>query len=531
MNLCTETTPAPSCAPARRSGRGRTVGFATFVAAVTVIFCAAVTTVEFSSVPVAGLRSVLILIPQVGAVVAATGAVVALLALNRVLFAALFPLFALIGAVVANYMLSIGVGLTPVSIEIALVNDAAMWLTVVTPSLLGWLAGAAAFAAAASFVRWRMVREPGRRRGALIAVGALALLILPPALSARVSGAVSARLPYAIYFATRDYLSNRKAVASERSNFATLDVEPPAVQPDIIFVLGESLRADHLPFNGYERMTMPRMSADTALVSLSHIRSHATHTYASVPHILTGCDSTMADSAFASQSVITLFRRGGYRTAWFANQDLASSYAYFAHEADTLIWGNAARSVYTYGKWLDTDLLPSLGEWLASPAGKPSMAVVHTIGSHWWYKSHYPDSARNFMPDTPTKEISTLSREQIVNAYDNTILATDDFLARLTALLRDRCAIVVYISDHGESLGEGGVWLHATESEPLHYPACMIWFSDAYRRAYPGKVEALRRRSAQPAATDAIFHTLLDGAGLRTSALDRSRSFFNRSDE
>ena len=224
---------------------------------------------------------------------------------------------------------------------------------------------------------------------------------------------------------------------------------------------------------------------------------------------MTKADPADPVAPYNDQSFVTLFKKAGYSTAWFANQSISQSYAYFAHECDSLIYCNGAKSDYSYDKWLDADLLPMIGGWLGK-SGNPKLAVVHTIGSHWWYKSHYTDRQTRFRPDISNKEIAASTAEQIINAYDNTIIATDEFLAGLFDSLRGRNAVVLFISDHGEGLGENGVYLHASENEAIHYPACFIWYTPEYARLFPDKVAAARRGKDLRHTTEAIFHTALD---------------------
>ncbi|MDE7101219.1 MAG: sulfatase-like hydrolase/transferase, partial [Bacteroidales bacterium] len=103
---------------------------------------------------------------------------------------------------------------------------------------------------------------------------------------------------------------------------------------------------------------------------------------------------------------------------------------------------------------------------------------------------------------------------------------TDRFLAGLIARIRHRNAILIYISDHGENMGEQGEYLHATGYEPTHRPACLIWYSDAYAENFPEKIHALKANRNKNANTDAMFHTVIDAALLKTDANDPERSLF-----
>lgn len=307
-----------------------------------------------------------------------------------------------------------------------------------------------------------------------------------------------------------------------RATYEQTEVEAHPSLPVVVVVIGESLRADHLPMNGYHRNTMPHMSGEKNLVSFPNYYTEYTYTDISVPHLLTRQRPENLQAAETEQSFITLFKRAGYHTAWFANQDISVSYSYFAHEADSLYYCNASRSLYSYDKWLDTDILPLFGKWIGQDGAH--MAVIHQIGSHWWYPSHFTEEEMLFKPIITHKEVRRLDGQKIKNSYDNTIVATDRFLKGLTGILSNRNAIVFLVSDHGEGLGEEGVYLHAAESAPLHHPALMVWWSTQYEKTYPVKIENLKANRNSRISNQNIFNTVIDLGALSTSAWDSTRS-------
>lgn len=481
---------------------------------------------EFIGVPVSGAYSILTTGSQWALIALCATGLFAVLSLSRVLFAFAFPLIMTLSGAMMYLLLAAGIRLTPTSVEIAIVNDAAMWWSMTSPGLVISILAGLGLGIFAVWIRWKHVRYTNLEKWILgIAGGILTLL---PFTVKRLEAPVGSRLPYSIYFAPRQFFANRHVFLTQRNTF---DNETPIVEssrptPDIIFIIGEALRADHLPQNGYARNTMPNLSRDTAAISLPHIYSEATYTHASVPMIMTRADSAHTDRRYEEQSFITLFKKAGFRTAWITNQDLGISYTYFAHEADTLVYCATSASLYDYEKWLDTATLPFIKELFDSKSEESLLAVVHTIGSHWWYKSHYTERHARFKPEVNHKDVAGLTREQMVNSYDNTIIATDEFLALVFDIVRDRNCVVIYISDHGEALGEEGVYLHGTAVEPLHHPACIVWYSPKYAATYPEKVRALRNGKLLPRRTDAMFHSALDAAGIVTHSLDTTQSIF-----
>lgn len=500
------------------------LSYGTFWLAISVLYALAIVAPEFSGIPAGNLRGAGRIFLQWLMVSAFASAVLGIISSSRYLFAILFPLLSVAGAANVFFYTTVGMALNGTAIEIALGNDSTMWLSVISPLLVICVIVALVISVLAVLIRWHCVRFKADNRG-MLAVFILAALL--PFQVSKLGSFVGSRMPYTLWFSTEDYIRNRQQLSEVRDTYANTAVELATDSaPDVILVIGEALRADHLDINGYNRITMPKMGHDTALISMSDVISGATHTYASLPRLFTRADSTSIERAYNEESFITLFKRAGYRTSWFANQDLSASYVFFAHEADTLSHVNSSRSLYSYGQWLDTDLLAPLNRWLDNGDKRPALAVLHTIGSHWWYKAHYTDDQAVFLPDIDSKELSSLTDEQLINSYDNTIIATDDFLYRLTDSLRGRNAIVIYISDHGEALGENGVWLHGSDVEPLHRPAQLLWYTGSYLENFPDKIEAARLNKDKRLYSDDFFHTVLDAADIRTEPLKRDKSLF-----
>ena len=278
--------------------------------------------------------------------------------------------------------------------------------------------------------------------------------------------------------------------------------------------------------NGYERNTMPLIAQEENLISLTNIRCTGSHTSQSLPFIMTRADSLNPNRGYNEQSFITLFKKAGYSTSWIANQDIGSSYAYFAHEPDTLIHVNSLRSLYSYDLWLDTDVIKPFADWRVKTNDYPALTIIHSIGSHWWYKSHYSSDDAVYKPELTSKELSVLEKEQIINSYDNTIIATDRFLKALIDIVRNDNVIIIYISDHGEALGEDGIWLHGTDCAILHDVACLVWYSNVYETYFPEKIKALKQKASVQGSSDDLFYSIIDAGGLRTDVLIPEKSVF-----
>lgn len=490
----------------------RRVSWPAFWVVVSFLYALTFNLAEFVGLPAGNFSGFISLAGQWLIVACVSAGVIGLLAVSRIVFAALFPLLVLISSIEVYYFHTLGAGITGTTIEIALENDMTMWATVITLPLVLLVVISTGVAIVVAVWRWKSVRYGGRMSYAITAV--CVVLIATPFVVNRLYAPVSSRIPLTVYSGFQQYFENRKEIAEVRRTYDSTIVEASDNSPDVTIIVGESLRPDHLGFNGYERNTTPLLGREQNLVSFTAMTSTGAHTFTSLPFIFTESDSTDVDWGYEQQSFITLFNKAGYKTAWFANQDIAKSYAYFSHEADTLVNVNSMRSAYNYDKWLDSDILPHYDRFLDS-SDRRMLAVLHTIGSHWWYKSHYTEQDALFLPEMDSKQITSMSPRQIINSYDNTVVATDRFVHDIIKRNRDRNAVVVYVSDHGESLGENNLWLHASDTPELHQVAFFVWYSDDYARLHPDKVSALKAAASKPSSTDNTFNLIVDLADLR----------------
>lgn len=493
-----------------------------FYAAVAVLYAVVFIGAEFIGSPIAGLRGFLTLVMQWILVSIAAAAVMGLISINRWGFALLYPPLITVSAVAAYFKLTMGASVTPAVIELAHVNSLSTWLTLASPLLITVIVIALTFAVFVAVYRVRHVRKPCH---AWVWATAFAIIAILPVYIQRIKAPVIARMPYSFAWSIKDWRDNRREIAVSRTTYDNVPSSCADSSLTVVFIIGESLRPDHLQLNGYARPTTPRLNADTAVVSLPGMHTGPYYTHTSVPHIVTRADSLNPHRATVEQSFITLFNRAGFHTGWLSNQDEVAAYAYFMHEADTLVRVNASRSLYDFSPHLDADLLPALKAFVRRK-NRHKMAVLHCIGSHWWYGSHYlPEHAR-FKPEADSRIISELSAQQIINSYDNTIIATDAFLANVTDMLRDSNAIMIFVSDHGEALGENGNYLHAADYPQLHNCAALVWYSPKYASQHPDRISSLRRNRLRNYSTDVIFHSVLDAASISTPVLNHEMSIF-----
>jgi len=177
----------------------------------------------------------------------------------------------------------------------------------------------------------------------------------------------------------------------------------------------------------------------------------------------------------------------------------------------------------------DEGMLIGLQDYINERSEKDILVVLHTMGSHGpAYHKRYPEAFEVFTPACLTNQLNECSDKQINNAYDNTIVYADYVMAKTLELLKnnasDRDTAMFYISDHGESLGEKGVYLHGmpyfmAPQEQIHVPAIM-WFDKRFGEAV--NAEALGSTVNLTLSHDNLFHTLLGMMRVSTDVYDQN---------
>ena len=440
--------------------------------------------------------------------------------INKWVYAILFPLLTVICTILAYFRLTMYATLTPMIIHATLNNDVQTSMELVSPLLIVLIIVFFIISCLFVYYRFKNVRTS---KSIVIPVCVFLSLLISLPQHPKLKRAILERIPFNVYYTGYKYFDEKQMTHTERPDFT----DGAICNEDsitVVLVLGESLRADHLPMNGYKRNTMPVLS-EKDIISFPHIFSEHTITVRSLPHMLTRADSIDDTPAYNEKSFISFFNACGFHTAWLANQEPLYSYAYFISECDSSFFVNINKSDYSFGYWTDDDLLPLLDRTLAV-SGNKKLIILHTIGSHWWYNSHYTKEYALFQPTIKSKIISSCTREEMVNSYDNTILFTDHFLSRIIDKIKDDNAIFIFQSDHGEALGEDDVWLHASETPHTQNPACMVWMSQKYKEKYPEKYQAANNNMLKRYRTDYLYHSILDAATIDSNYKNTSLSIF-----
>lgn len=298
--------------------------------------------------------------------------------------------------------------------------------------------------------------------------------------------------------------------------FEATDTHPADDEEIHILVIGETSRADNWQLLGYKRETTPLLSSRSDLHTFRRAVSQSNTTHKCVPMMLTQTTPWTFDSIMYRKSIITAFNEAGYATSFLSNQAKNHSYTqYFGEEAQDVRYLESADHY-------DRNLLPLLSDALKNNPGKKKFIILHTYGSHFNYKDRYPREFAYFTPDNASTA-NKIHRDQLLNAYDNTIRYTDHFLNDIIQMV-DSLGIkstITFTSDHGEDIFDDyrGRFLHASPTATytqLHVPM-FIWLSPQYREAYPEVGNTIADNEQKLVApSQAIFDTLIDLSGLET---------------
>lgn len=292
----------------------------------------------------------------------------------------------------------------------------------------------------------------------------------------------------------------------------------------LVVVVGETARAANWGLNGYARQTTPQL-AQLNVLNFADVKSCGTNTETSLPCMFAPVGRRDYDEARirGSESLLHVLARAGVNVFWRDNQAGCKGVC-DGLPNDTVQPANAP-GLCDEGRCLDEGLLYGLDARLQSAQGV-NVLVMHQLGNHGpAYFRRYPPAFAKFSPACQKDDLQQCTREEIVNAYDNALLYTDHVLASVIVHLKqhegDVDSAMVYVSDHGESLGENNLYLHGipyaiAPDVQTHVPMVM-WFSAGMKQQLGLDGPCLEQRARQSAAHDHLFHTVLGLLDVRTS--------------
>jgi lipid A ethanolaminephosphotransferase len=296
----------------------------------------------------------------------------------------------------------------------------------------------------------------------------------------------------------------------------------------LVMVVGETARAANFQLAGYSRPTNPELSAQPGLIYFPDTTSCGTATAISVPCMFSHLSRRAfdVDEAWRYTNVLDALHEAGLDVEWRDNNAGCKGVCaritqidYVGHKDSQL-----CRDSYCYDEKMLEDL-PARIDMLT----RDTVIVLHQIGSHGpAYAERYPPEFEQFKPACHSNQLQRCTAAGIVNAYDNTIVYTDHVLARTIEILRrasDRVdSMLLYVSDHGESLGEQGLYLHglpyAFAPDTQKKVPMLMWLSSSYMVRSGTVLDCVKSQAAKSFSHDNIYHTMLGALEVRNISYD-----------
>jgi len=304
-----------------------------------------------------------------------------------------------------------------------------------------------------------------------------------------------------------------------------------AVRPMLtVLVVGETARAANFSLNGYPRPTNPELARQN-VITFRDVSACGTSTAVSLPCMFldVGRAGFNAKLAQHREGLLDVLQHAGIEVHWLDNNSGCKGVCDRVPYEDF-----SARQVpelCSDGECYDGILLHGLQAYLNRPHGD-AVIVLHMKGSHGpAYYKRYPPSFETFTPVCRTAQLDSCTRESIVNTYDNTLRYTDHVLSQVIDLLRAATGrfdtALLYVSDHGESLGENGLYLHGipyalAPREQTHVPM-LLWLSTGLRDRLGIDTACLEHRQREPLSHDNVYHSMLGLSNVRTAVYQPER--------
>ena len=298
----------------------------------------------------------------------------------------------------------------------------------------------------------------------------------------------------------------------------------------MVLVVGETARAENFSLNGYGKNTNPKL-AQQDILNFSRVSSCGTATAVSVPCMFSGMPRKEYEERLAShrEGLLDIAQRAGYQVTWIDNNSGCKG------TCDRVNQFKIPEPLQQ--KWckdkecFDDILIDSFKAYLATipqDDNRPRLIVLHQMGSHGpAYYKRIPAQFKVFKPTCDTNAIQGCSRDALLNSYDNTLLYTDYVLDSLIETLKNTTkyqTALWYLSDHGESTGESGMYLHGAPyaiapTQQTHIPMLM-WFSTVWQHQAKQQIKCLAQQGRKELSQDNLFPTMLSLLDVKSKVID-----------
>ncbi len=297
----------------------------------------------------------------------------------------------------------------------------------------------------------------------------------------------------------------------------------------VIMVVGEAVRSDRMSLNGYKKKTNPLLEKED-IISFTNFYSCGTSTAHSVPCMFSIYDRkeySYKKGISTENAIDILAKTGDIDVSWRDNNSDSKGVALRVDYEDF-------KRKKCDGECRDTTMLKTIQKRIKNIKNRDIFIVLHQMGNHGpAYYKRYPKEFEKFTPICKTNQLENCTKEEISNAYDNAVLYTDFFLSKTIELLKKNQnrfeTVLFYMSDHGESLGEGGVYLHGMPyfiaPDVQKHIASFVWFGESEMKKRVN-FEEIRVRKDESFSQDNLFHSILGLMEVQTEVYDEKKDIF-----
>ncbi len=298
-------------------------------------------------------------------------------------------------------------------------------------------------------------------------------------------------------------------------------IDDNATRKIVFMIVGEAARADHFSLNGYNRRTNPKLETEN-LINFSKMYSCGTSTAYSVPcmfSIYNRSDYSYEKAKYTENVLDVLKHTGKVAILWRDNNSDSKGVALRVQYED---FKTAKNNPVCDIECRDIGMLQGLEHFIEDHPDKDILIVLHQMGNHGpAYYKRYTKDFEKFKPVCKTNQLEECTQESVTNGYDNALLYTDNFLASTIEFAKkytQSATAVLYMSDHGESLGEHGIYLHGLPyfiaPDAQKHIGSFLWLNKRYKQMLD--IHKIASKKDKKLSHDYLFHTLLGLFGVKT---------------
>lgn len=303
----------------------------------------------------------------------------------------------------------------------------------------------------------------------------------------------------------------------------------------LVVVVGETARAQSFSLNGYERETNSQL-AELDVISYIDVTACGTSTAVSLPCMFSVQERDNFDkqTALNTENLLDTLKRVGFDVLWRENNSGCKGVCTRVDNQHVSLF--SSDDFCENGVCFDEVLLNRLDDYLSQGSAN-KVIVLHQKGSHGpAYYKRYPSQFEKFTPVCKTADLNSCTQQSIQNSYDNSIVYTDFFLAKVVNYLKQRSgqysSAMLYLSDHGESLGENNIYLHGLPfymaPDTQKKIPFIAWLSEGFKQQFKINTQCLKKRAGEPLTHGNFFHSVLGLLGVQTAVYESDMDIFHR---